>query len=694
MPSSAPITIEGPSSAGTLTFRSMTGFEALARCFEYQIDVLSTKSDIGASDLLGAPVAVELETKNFQIRYFHGIVAAMEYRGFDGSQAQCRLLVRPWFWFLTRAKNSRIFQNKSVVDVIKEVFDQYNLAGAADFTELQGNYPSREYIVQYDETDFNFVSRLMENEGIYYFFRHSEGAHTMVLVDTYTTHVPAPDYKEIPFAGPDTHRDALLEYVSDWNVVHEAQPGTYSQRDFDFKNPASLLMSSRSIDKGYQLDNFEVYEYPGGFLTTSVGDDYSRVRLEALQTGFEQASATSNARGLAVGNTFKLIDHPRDDQNQDYVVISAEYRLRGHEGTTSPLPEDEPFVCTFVAMDPTAPFRPEKIAGRPRMCGPQTALVVGPDGKEIWVDEYGRVQVQFHWDRKGEYNEKSSCFVRVSQVWAGSGWGAVFTPRIGQEVIVDFLDGDPDRPIIVGRVYNGSNMPPYEPKTHPTRSGIRSHSSAKGSLANFNEIRFEDLKGHEELYIQAEKTQTTLVKGSQSISVGGDRSVSVSGNEQYVVKKKRATEITGDESIKVTDGDVTHLFQHNQTLDVGDTYSATVEKDYTVTTSQGQIKLTHADAHFKIDPGSDMEMGNKAGALVSLANGGAVLISATSANITIQRGETQILITDSLVQITSKSAVKIEAGDSVSVSAGKGAATMDLGSAGVTVTGMQIKLNA
>ena len=711
MPTPGPITIDGPPAAGTLTFRSMTGYEALARGFEYEIDVLATKADVGAKDLIGAPVSVEVELKNFQMRHFNGIIAAFEYRGFDGPQAKCRLFVRPWFWFLTQTKNSRIFQHKSVVDIVKDVFDGHNLTGVVDYKNLQKTYSPREFVVQYSESDFNFVSRLLENEGIYYFYRHEDGAHKMVLVDTYTTHEPVPDYKEIPYAAPDTHRDALHTYVWDWNLIEQVQPGKYAQRDFDFTKPTAPLESTHPAPKGYDLDDFEVYEYPGGFLTVAEGDEYSTVRLEELQTAFKQATGASNARGLSVGSTFKLVDHPRDDQNANYLVISAEYVLRGHETTTNQQAEEEPFACTFVAMDPAAPFRPAKKTKKPVVRGPQTAIVVGPKDQEIWVDEFGRVQVQFHWDRKGEHNEKSSCPVRVSQVWAGSGWGAVFTPRIGQEVIVDFLEGDPDRPIITGRVHNGSNMPPYAPKKHPTVSGIRSHSSMGGSQTNFNEIRFEDLKGHEELHVQAEKNQTTLVKANQAISVGGDRAVSVTGNEAYTIKKNRATEITIDDVEKVH-GNVGYYFDKLYETTVGDSMATTVKNDYLLQTTDGQITITHKKSELVIAAGEDTTLQTEK-AHVALQKAGAILIKADAADITLKRDNTTIVVTSDKITITASSEVDVNAktvsitattatvgADTVSITAQKkatvtcGSSSAELSPQGVNVAGTMIKLNS
>jgi type VI secretion system secreted protein VgrG len=707
-----PITITGPASV-PMTFLAMSASEGLGRCFEFFIDVVSPRSDVNAKDLVGQPVRVDMEVKNFQLRYFHGLVAGLEYGGTNTRGSMYRLVVRPWLWFLTRSNDCRIFHNMSTTDILKKVFEKH--AGQTDLSFLQGNYPVREFVVQYRESDFHFVTRLMEAEGIYYFFRHGEQKHEMVLVDTYTSHEPVPDYGTLQYMTADAHRNALDEYVSHWSLLKEAQPGIYTQRDYDFTKANVELNSTSSVLKQYTLDNLEFYDYPGGFATTAVGDAYSRIRLEQLQVRFAQAHGTSNARGLTVGQTFNLVDHPREDQNQEYLVVSAESRLRGQDPTTGGGAVEQPFVCTFTALDTETQFRMPPTVTKPLMGGPQTATVVGPANSEIATDEYGRVRVQFHWDREGKLDENSSCFVRVSQIWAGTGWGAVFTPRIGQEVIVDFLEGDPDQPIIVGRVHNSVNMPPYHPKEHPTVSGIRTQSSPKGAATNFNEIRFEDLKGQEELRVTAENLQTTLVKGNQNITIGANRTRTVKLDDTTTVG-----------------GDVQHIFHGMQTVKVESDRIIIVDKgDQFLRTNEGSITLVHKDSAINIAKGEDTTIVTKnasilvsqtgdikitnAGGTLMMLKDGSMFLQNTSGALTISQVDNTIDLTDgkisiqakSEIEVTSKGKVTIHADDTVAIDAkevditgtsevkiGVGSSSVDLTSSGATVTASMIKLNA
>jgi type VI secretion system secreted protein VgrG len=585
-----PVTIHGPASlpSDTLTFQSLVGSESLGRCFEYAIEVLSAKADLTPADTFRQGVTVQLTLPNGGSRFYNGLIAGVEYRGWTSDGARYRLLVRPWLWFLGKSANCRIFQNKTVVDIIRKVFDDHQFSDYADFSGLQESYDAREFVVQYRETDLNFVTRLMEAEGIYYFFRQGDGQHTLVLVDSPSAHEPVAGYENIPFRPQDTQRASVMEYVSSWNVVHESQPGTYSQADFDFTKPKVRLYSTHVGAQDCGLDKFEVYEYPGGFLTNHVGDAYSAIRLEELQVRFAETFGATNARGVAVGSTFKLTDHPRDDLNAEYLVTSVDLNLRapavrsgvGDEG-------DHVFACSFAAIDPAAPFRAVPTAIKPTVRGPQTAVVVGPGGEEIWTDQYGRVKVQFHWDRDGASNENSSCWIRVSQVWAGSNWGAIHIPRIGQEVIVDFLEGDPDRPIVVGRVYNGANMPPYALPANQTQSGIKSRSTKGGVMTNANEIRFEDRMGSEEFFAQAEKDLNAVIKNNESVSVGASRTVSVGTDDALTVGSNRTVKIKANHDVSVT-GNETVSVQGNESMSIQGNETTTVVGNDTKTVSGSQ----------------------------------------------------------------------------------------------------------
>ncbi|HXX69546.1 MAG TPA: type VI secretion system tip protein TssI/VgrG, partial [Polyangiaceae bacterium] len=507
MPTTTPVVITPPPplQPGDMYFRTMFASEALSRCFEYVVEVTSPRSDVQAEDVLGAPTTVTVTRPDGVNRYFNGLVARFDYLGtaVNNGPSRYRLVLRPWFWLLTRTADCRIFQNQSVVDIITIVFQDFDFA-AVDTTQLSSSqYPKREYTVQYRETDFHFLTRLMEEEGIYYYFRHESGKHTLVLVDDPSEHqMPEQtgDSFSLPYQGPDVNRAALTEYVSEWSSESQVEPEAYAHTSFDFTKSRASLLSRQSADPGHSIQGLEVFDYPGSHSTQDVGSNVATQRLEACQQEVSQSRGWTNARALAVGYLFVLTDHPRDAENGTYLVTSATYQIRGQDAESGGAAGDVMSVV-FQAIEQGLTFHLARTAYKPRIGGPQTAVVVGPSQNEIYTDQYGRVKVQFHWDRRGESNEDSSCFIRVSQAWAGTNFGAIFTPRIGQEVIVDFLEGDPDRPIITGRVYNDQNMPPYKLTDHQTQSGFKTHSSKGGTLENYNEIRFEDLKGAEELHI-------------------------------------------------------------------------------------------------------------------------------------------------------------------------------------------------
>jgi type VI secretion system secreted protein VgrG len=643
----------------------MDGKEALGELFEYDVSLVSEDPNVEMTRLLGMPMVVHLDLLSGEQRHFHGYVTSIDFVDAgtpDRPGAVYRAIVRPWTWFLTQTTNCRIFQDKTVPEIVAQVFRGH---GFSDFEEsLTGNYPANEYIVQYRETDFNFISRLLERAGIYYFFRHTASAHTLVLADAPSAHAPTPGCETLPCYQADDHRAELREHADQWRFIQSVTLGSVTLRDYDFKRPNADLTVNVSSPGDYAQSDKEVYDYPGDYLERANGLARAGVQLEQRQDRFARIDAHANARPLSVGGLFTAAEHKRDDQNRDYLVTSTSIVVHGHDvSSVSQMEEGKVFSCDFLALPSDVVFRPTPAARRPVVEGPQTALVVGPDGQEIWTDKYGRVKVQFHWDRQGERNENSSCWVRVSQVWAGSNWGGIHIPRIGQEVIVDFLEGDPDRPIITGRVYNGANMPPYALPAHQTQSGIKSRSTKGGSVSNANEIRFEDLKGHEELYIQAEKTQRTLVKGSQAISVGGDRAVSVSGNEAYIVKKKRETEVTGTDTTTVHD-DVEHDYLMKQTVTVGTDYRLAITGNCEVST--GDVKVTNGKASIFMPQGGDVTVVNSGG------------------NIIVHHGESHVTVTPSSVEIKA-TGVTIKAGDST---------TVDLSASGVTITGQMINLNS
>ncbi len=576
-----------------LLFRHMEGEEELGQPFRYDLSLLSEDGDLVLSDLLGQVVTVELDlpettpTPNDGVRFFNGYVTRFSRHGVDRNYHVYYATLRPWLWLLSQQSNYRIFQNKTAPEIIKEVFRAH---GLTDFQEsLTGDYSPREFVVQYRETDLNFVSRLMEDEGIYYFFTHQADKHTLVLADFYGAHNKVPGYEEVPYFRPGSMQQSLPDHIDDWESVLRIQPGTVVLNDFNFKIPKANLLAKRSAPNSHEKADFEDYEYPGNYLKIDNGELRARLRLEELNAQYERARGGGNAAGLATGFLFDLTGYPIDSENREYLVTGATFTIEGLDyESQAGSSEEEPFRCTLEAIDSHCQFRTQRGTPRPTVAGPQTATVVGKDGEEIWTDEYGRVKVQFHWDREGKDDENSSCWVRVAQMWAGPKFGAINIPRIGDEVIVDFLEGDPDRPMITGRVYNADNMPPYALPDNKTQTGVKTRSTKGGNPDNFNEIRFEDLKGKEELHIQAERDMTTHVKRNQSTNVDGDQSITVIGNQSVTIQGKGKSPIQSTTSVTGK-----HTFDASDTIKIQAPTSITLEcGGSTIVMEPGKITIT------------------------------------------------------------------------------------------------------
>ena len=576
--------IDTPLGQDVLLFHKMTAREELGRLSEFQIDLLSDRGDMKLDDILAKNVTVKLELPENKVRFFNGYETRFSQTGIHGRYHLYHATVRPWLWFLTRTSDCRIFQNMTVPDIIQQVFDDHpQLVNVKK--ELTSTYRTYEYCVQYRETDFNFVSRLMEQEGIYYYFKHAEGQHTLILADSYAAHTSFERFAELPFV---THeRAARMEQnsITQWNLSREIQPGRYMMDDYDFKKPSVELQAQTKIDRQHDLADYEMYDYPGEYVTADEGSEYVRTRIEELHSQFEQANGSATARGICNGYLFKLAGHPRSDQNREYLVTSTVHQLEYNEYEALDSTGSN-YNCNFTVLNSREPFRSQRITPRPFVQGPQTAVVVGPSGDEIYTDQYGRVKVQFHWDRRGEKNENSSCWMRVSHPWAGKNWGMIAIPRIGQEVIVDFLEGDPDQPIITGRVYNAEQMPPYELPANMTQTGILTRSSKGGSGANANELRFEDKTGSEQVYLHAEKNQDIEVENDETHWVGHDRTKTIDNDETVHVKHNRTETVGNDENINIIQnrtetvgGNESITVIQNRTEIVGGNESVTVNKN-------------------------------------------------------------------------------------------------------------------
>lgn len=538
---------------GQLVFYGLTGHERLGCVGQYQIDLLSENPNLGLSDVLGQPISITLEQPDYKVRQFNGVVADFWFAGELGRYVAYRATVRPWLWLLSQRVGSRIFQAKTVPEVIELLIREHGFSEIVN--GLNGEYRRLEYLVQYRESDLDFLCRLMELEGIYFYFRHHDGIQTLVLADSSAAHDPVPGYESIPFYPPQPGERRERDHLYAWSSRRAVRPALFATRDFNFTRPDLPISAARHLPLSHAYNYYEVFDYPGKFQDTQEAENQIRIRQEELQADFELFHAEGNARGLGCGALFQLTEFPREDQNKEYLIVEAQYEITVGDYESIERGVEQPDVrMRLVAIDSKQPYRSPRVTRKPVVEGPQTATVVGQAGQEIWTDQYGRIRVQFHWDREGQANERSSCWVRVSQAWAGMNFGSIHIPRIGQEVIVDFLEGDPDRPLVTGRVYNSSNMPPYDLPDHQTQSGIKSRSTKGATPENFNEIRFEDKKGQEELTLQAEKNMTTLVKNDQSTTVKANRSASVTGSDSISVGGDRSVSVSGNLSVTVQGG--------------------------------------------------------------------------------------------------------------------------------------------
>jgi type VI secretion system secreted protein VgrG len=599
----------------------MTASEQLGGLFQLQLDLLSQEPDIAFEDILGQDITVRLALPNNKKRYFNGYVSHFSHLGTYKDYQAYGATVQPWFWFLTRTADCRIFQERTVPDIIKSIFKDH---GFSDYEEsLSGQYRTWQYCVQYRETDFNFVSRLMEQEGIYYYFKHENKKHIMVLSDSVCSHQPYPGYEQLPYYPPDENLRRERDHIYEWNVARGIQPGSYALNDFDFTRPKANIEVKSAIQRSHARGAMEVYDYPGEYCETSHGESYARARIEELQKDHEQIQGQGNARGIAAGSLFSLTGYAREDQNREYLVVSATHQVESDAYATGPEAGGGPiYSCSFTVLESQQPFRPPRDTLKPAVQGPQTAIVVGPAGEEIYTDKYSRVKVSFHWDRYSQANENSSCWIRVAQVWAGKQWGGIYIPRIGQEVIVEFLEGDPDRPIITGRVYNNDNMPPYTLPANATQSGIKSRSSKGANAQNFNELRFEDKKGAEEIHLHGEKDWTIKIKNDKKQTIDHDDTLTVTNNRTKTIGKSQSESI-GD--------DLTLTIGKKSTVQVGTDMALNVGKTLNIDavdiiniTSAKQISFSSGAGSIAMNSSGDITI---SGSLVTITGSTDVVIN-------------------------------------------------------------------
>lgn len=686
-PSVGPITLSGPGWAKDAHCSSLRISEQLSSPFLFEVELISETAALAAVEALGDELTIAFEVGSAK-RYFSGIVTSLQSAGKQAKAYVYRLRLRPWLWLLSRHTDCRIFQDAKVLDIVKTVFRDRGF-DAIEEKISRKDYAVRPYTVQYRETDLNFVQRLLEEEGIYYFFRHDEGKHTLVLCDSLSGQTKTPFHESVPHLPPDRQRGALLDYLDLWETVQDVESGAIAMRDYDFEDPDKDLNALKSSPEGHPHDSFEVFDYPGNYLVKTLGETFAAIRLEEAKATAQRSHAQGNARGLLVGSNFALTEHTDAALNREYLVVSQEATLRGHALESGGITGDF-FRTSIVAIPSDRQYRPPRITEKPVVHGAQTAKVVGAKGKEISTDEYGRVKLKFHWDRKSKGDLSSSCWVRVSQLWAGSQYGGMHIPRIGQEVIVEFLEGDPDRPIVTGRVYNRDQKPPYTLDDNQTQSGIKSRSTPGGEKENFNELRFEDKKGEEELFMHAEKNKTVKVKNNRSASVGADDSVSVGGNRTETIDHNRTVTV-GKAGAAASRVDVTGKHDVTATeyiqLEVKGTFIRIDEKSITLQVKDGGkividtkvLAQAKDEAKLELTATAVMTAKEKAGLLLSN------LVLASSA------GESKLQL-DGDATLVGKANASVSGTQKASFAGGQ-SSQIDLEPAGATISSQKTKLN-
>jgi type VI secretion system secreted protein VgrG len=733
-----PITLTSPLPAADLRFESMTASAGLSVLGEMTLGLISEKPDLKPEDLLGKPVTVTVALRQDSKRHFHGYVTRFGLGAHRGRYHGYQATVRPWLWFLTRTSDCRIFQEQTVPDIVKKVFEDH---GIADFEfKLFRPYRKWTYCVQYRESDYNFIARLLEHEGIYWYFKHTASAHKLVLVDSQSAHDAAPGFESLPYFENAAEAPPDIDYISQWTFAREVKTGQVVTTSYDFERPSTSLEAEKKKQRSHELSDYEQFDFQGDYVQADDGTHWVDNRLDELQSRFELLRGSSNAQGLCSGHLLKMARHPRDDQNAEYLVTAESVQAHQATGESG---NSHAFSCDFSALPSAQQFRAPRRTPKPFVQGPQTAIVVGPGGDEIYTDKYGRVKVQFHWDRYGKKNEKSGCWVRVSHPWAGKNYGAIHIPRIGQEVVVDFLEGDPDQPLITGRVYNAEQMPPWDLPANATQSGILTRSSKGGAYGNANAIRFEDKKGSEQLWIHAEKNQdievendethsvghdrtktigndettkvghdrTESVGNNEKITIGVDRTESVGSNEKIGIGANRTETVGSNESItvgsnrSVTVGasetktvalQRTHTVGVNETISVGAAQQVTIGAMQTVNIGAIQSVSVGASQSISVGAGQDVSVGAAQSVNVSAARTikcGAALSTSVGADESraVTGGRSTQVGKDDALKITNN--LVIDAGDSVTIKTGSASISMKKDGT-ITIKGKDISLDA
>lgn len=628
------ISVQLPS-ANKLLFWQLTGREALSEPFVFNLTLLGEDARLDRSKLLGQSVTVTLPTQSLNTpRYFNGKVTKAGVRPVELSgtrYAAYTLTVESDLWPMKRDRNMRIFQGQTVPEIVKTLFNEYQIKVN---DKLTSSYRVWDYCVQYQESSLDFVSRLLELEGIAYHFRHEADSHQLVLTDTGSQFEAFPGYEIIPYHSTSSGGVTGEEGISQWAMEDSVTPGKLSLEDYDFRQPNAWLFQARQNPSSPKPGDIDVYEWPGRFNEHGHGEKYARIRQERWQVDHQQIVGSATATGIAPGALFQLSSAPFAGDNGEYLVTAAEYDFRENQYASGDAGETRHHI-EFSVIPSSTPYRPEVKTAWPRTYGPQTANVVGPQGESIWTDRYGRVKVKFHWDRQAKGDDTSSCWVRVSSAWAGQGFGGVQIPRIGDEVVVDFINGDPDRPIITGRVYNESSMPPWELPAAATVMGFMTRSK-DGNKDNASYLFFEDKSGSEAVDLHAEKNMTVSVENDQTVNIDGHRHTTIKKTQTDNVTEdatfnyhaKRTTTVTKAETKTFNDSETTTI-QNGRKLEISSGGDNVIIKDGRTTEVTGD-ELHHVTGTMTQNFDSALTTTIKAGQTETIDGG--VTINVNSGN--------------------------------------------------------------
>ena len=663
--------MEGNYSSKLVYLKNAKIIEGLSELTDTKFEFLSSDDALDLQDILGSTITLGQLDAREKKRYFTGICVSVEYLGLHQGLSHFAAELRPWLWFLTRTTESRIFQEKTVLEIIQEVLNGPNYGFWSDVDKkTTARYRQRPYCVQYNETDFDFICRLMEEEGIYYYFVQDGTKLKMVLADSISAHKHTPDGPDFDFHFAEKEYRRSEEHIFSWTEFTEITTGKITLADYDFERPSAEKKFVTKIPKG-NYKTFENYRYPAHGRVEGNGENFAKIRAQAEALRHKKSQGIANIRTLGVGQLFKLKGHPRKNNNIEYLVTKAVHLLQIEIDyqETDPntslsgniIKDDEyqtdSYRIIFDVIPKKEDFRAPLTTPWPSISGIQTAVVTGPSGEEIHTDKYGRIKVQFHWDRLGKNDSKTTCWVRCVMPWTGKNWGMMSVPRIGQEVAVQFEDGDPDRPICTGMLYHKETMPPYDLPVNKTQTGIKTRSSQKGEANTFNELLFEDKKGEEFVRLQSEKDYTQVIKNNATVVIGTDKKDP--GNlTQTIQNTKTETIKKGDHLFKVEEGNQEIFVKSDHTETIEGKATQTIAKSYTQTVKTGDVlrKVSSGSETVTISTG-DFDLKTQAGS-TSITAGKEIKLSVGANSIKIDNSG--VTINSTMITLQGKATVEVK----------------------------------